>query len=630
VEAGQELYYEALSHMWDREAPPHHTITIDKHTVRIRPRILSALRHLRLRDRSRVLWVDALCINMFDSEEHSAQVRLMGHIFHNAKNVCVWLGDESFKFGAAFALLERLLDITNAVKILKDEELTPDWKPLFDLLSHPIFRRRWIVQEIAMAVSASIHCGTLQMKWSDFEAAVTVLEHMETAGNAILRLLHSLGWMGEFEGLAAPHFIAMTSKIFRKSNAGETTKLLSLEQLVFNFASFQCEPPDVIYALVGLSNDSKNTHPTTTFTRLSSNHRGLARAAPVFSLPISASTARQTFADVVVSLLAVRKAFQRWHTNIEPGRLRLAYEEISIDYHKPIHQIYQEFVAFAIAKSKSLGILCRPWAPVRKGLRFPSWIAMTDRGPFGPNPVNSILKSEDTEADIYIRLNGDPLIGLPGHEPYNASAHIPPRWEWQLNNGHDILTVDGFILDHIQDIEIKAMGGYIAKEWLELGGWLDRSQAPPDQFWRTLVADRAPDGGRPPAFYARICHEIFRKTNSDLDTDGLLRKDVQITSLSVPSFFTEFVKRMQRVIWNKKLIRTSRGYLGLAPASAKAGDLICILYGCTVPVILTQPLPSSRYSHILHGDCYVHGMMDGEALGVQKDYALPSRSFNIG
>jgi hypothetical protein len=43
---------------------------------------------------------------------------------------------------------------------------------------------------------------------------------------------------------------------------------------------------------------------------------------------------------------------------------------------------------------------------------------------------------------------------------------------------------------------------------------------------------------------------------------------------------------------------------------------ICILYGCSVPVVL-RPIRNSEscneFYYELIGECYVHGMMDGEA-----------------
>jgi hypothetical protein len=40
----------------------------------------SALRALRWADKSRVVWIDAVCINQDDIDERSAQVSVMGHV----------------------------------------------------------------------------------------------------------------------------------------------------------------------------------------------------------------------------------------------------------------------------------------------------------------------------------------------------------------------------------------------------------------------------------------------------------------------------------------------------------------------------------------------------------------------
>lgn len=55
----------------------------------------SALRHLRHRDRPRVLWIDSLCINQDDHEEKGWQVDLRGSIFENCSIGLMWLGNRS-------------------------------------------------------------------------------------------------------------------------------------------------------------------------------------------------------------------------------------------------------------------------------------------------------------------------------------------------------------------------------------------------------------------------------------------------------------------------------------------------------------------------------------------------------
>jgi len=55
---------------------------------------------------------------------------------------------------------------------------------------------------------------------------------------------------------------------------------------------------------------------------------------------------------------------------------------------------------------------------------------------------------------------------------------------------------------------------------------------------------------------------------------------------------------------------------GLAPQECKVSDIVCILHGCSVPVILSRDRGRIRSLYKVVGEAYVHGMMDGEAMEV--------------
>jgi hypothetical protein len=57
---------------------------------------------------------------------------------------------------------------------------------------------------------------------------------------------------------------------------------------------------------------------------------------------------------------------------------------------------------------------------------------------------------------------------------------------------------------------------------------------------------------------------------------------------------------------------TGKGYFGLVPAKAQVGDLVCLLLGGDAPVVLRRDESDGLYIYI--GDCYVHGIMNGEAM----------------
>jgi hypothetical protein len=75
---------------------------------------------------------------------------------------------------------------------------------------------------------------------------------------------------------------------------------------------------------------------------------------------------------------------------------------------------------------------------------------------------------------------------------------------------------------------------------------------------------------------------VARYSNHDiLDTSHIIR-------VARSSTIAEFLQRVQAVIWNRYLIRTDGGRLGLVQESAETGDRICILYGCSIPVVLRK------------------------------------------
>jgi hypothetical protein len=61
----------------------------------------------------------------------------------------------------------------------------------------------------------------------------------------------------------------------------------------------------------------------------------------------------------------------------------------------------------------------------------------------------------------------------------------------------------------------------------------------------------------------------------------------------------------------RKAFMTSQGYIGLGPGYLAKGDVVCILFGGTVPFIL-RAQQSDYGGYRVVGEAYVHGIMDGE------------------
>lgn len=60
----------------------------------------------------------------------------------------------------------------------------------------------------------------------------------------------------------------------------------------------------------------------------------------------------------------------------------------------------------------------------------------------------------------------------------------------------------------------------------------------------------------------------------------------------------------------RRLAVTNSGHVGMVPQNCRKGDLVCVLYGCSVPVVL-RALLHSQYQLI--GECYLQGFMEGQA-----------------
>jgi len=86
--------------VWGSPAHPR-TITVNGHKIAGTSELGVALQRLRHDNEKRVLWVDALCINQKDDAEKIMQVGQMKHVFESAREVIVWIGDDSHASKAA-------------------------------------------------------------------------------------------------------------------------------------------------------------------------------------------------------------------------------------------------------------------------------------------------------------------------------------------------------------------------------------------------------------------------------------------------------------------------------------------------------------------------------------------------
>jgi hypothetical protein len=130
--------YEALSYAWGSEDKPQ-SILINNKTLNVTQNLYTALLRLRNHTCSRIIWIDAICINQANEKEKQRQIPLMAEIYAKASRVVVWLGE-------AEADGDRALEVIRLTgeKSVKPPDAEVLQEAVLKLLQRPWFRRIWV------------------------------------------------------------------------------------------------------------------------------------------------------------------------------------------------------------------------------------------------------------------------------------------------------------------------------------------------------------------------------------------------------------------------------------------------------------------------------------------------------
>jgi len=673
--------YEALSWAWG-------TPESDPFTEKIRiatkgeedfffvvpPNLAAALRALRYPQYSRKLWVDAICINQKHTDEKNKQVPMMSRIYRGAEKVCIWLGpaDSDSKMALDF-INNEVLKLQNFDELCDDPHASPKWAAMLNLMKRSWFSRRWVVQEIALAHDAMIYCGRDSLPWKDFADAVQLFVEVETATRRLSEVMkkdptfyHVPGWFEYVSALGASLLVDATGTIFRTSKDESRSPLLSLEYLVSFLSVFEVsEPRDAIYSLLAVAKD--------------------ANPIPVIHAPTKSSVPAEASLE-----------------GLGRNLIRIPYK---VDYQKDVVDIFKDFIQFSIRQSqksdptRALDIICRPWAPMPKRKKsstntavgasrilpeetMPSWISKLKGAAYAMFP--------HTNGEVKMgRKNADPLVGLPSQSQrnYNAAetkAINMSQLYFKKRDNYYSMFVTGFVVERVQKVEVASQSGNIPEEWISLARW-DTTVDPPEEFWRTLVADRGRMGKNPPTYYARACKESIskgdlvcilfgcsvpvilrrrRKTNFEeeqkADDQGFIKAAIWIqrhwrSKISIRNPGNSHVPSINRdnafVGVGNKSPAVEDGYRSdpLSPTSTneefvqqntkklkpkpkpKPHLKISPETGREPSGILTPRTADEqkRYYYEFVGECYVHGMMDGEAIKHQNTEFLKEMVFEL-
>lgn len=174
--------FEAVSYVWGSLIRDE-TITCDGRLLYVTPNLQRALQQVRLKGADRVLWVDSICINQGDDKEKGHQVSLMAQIYSRAERVLITLGADEIS-STHSPITDTLMQEINQMVELAVRRISgkwpwyphdmldhgifsdPRWESFDHLVSHPWFKRGWVVQEAALGQDVRVLWGSNSFHWN--------------------------------------------------------------------------------------------------------------------------------------------------------------------------------------------------------------------------------------------------------------------------------------------------------------------------------------------------------------------------------------------------------------------------------------------------------------------------------
>ena len=556
--------YVALSYAWG-DAKDCRLISINNHELSVTTNLYSAIRRIRSIGDRRRLWTDAICINQEDRQEKEFQVSMMGQIYKQAQVVIADIGEETndseLGFNHGMSIRRALAKLDNSARFTSVDDyeshgLPPlgdiGWTAWSRLLTRPWFSRLWIIQEYALPSNVVMLFGKRHFASDVIPTTVNMMHKYGVAEYD--RPIVDLPLRQQ--AVLGSQKISTLSVVRQAVLDRDHLDLLDLLKLVRGCNV--TDPKDIVYGLLGLASDFD-----------------------VLQIKIDYS---ENFSAQMLYQEVTKKIMQNYN------RIDLLYEA-------------ERAVALP-------GV--------------PSWV------PYWNN-----------------RLDAVPIGLLPSTRPvgsrgYSASGSSKASVEFQ---NQDRLAVRGTRFDGIAVIgsliNVPSPGESTsdAAMWCAYSEWeheardiMNRLKSYPtgcsvfDAYWRTLIVNKTIEGLKPEPEFGEAYKAMFRRPLATKDEvefashpPGLFRLlRFYYDKLVKPSFGKgyahphgrSFFARMSPMVGFRRFGITSLGYVGLFPAQAQKGDVIVIIYGAPRPFVLRP----KHEDYQLIGECYVHGIMDGEAM----------------
>ncbi|RMZ86881.1 hypothetical protein DV736_g5892, partial [Chaetothyriales sp. CBS 134916] len=577
------LSYEALSYTWGEKGPVG-VIDLNGWPFPIRSNLADALRHLRLKDKPRTLWIDALCIDQINVEERNTQVGRMRDIYKSASRVLVFLGQAADDSDMAMDLITGDLDAG-----CEEAEMPQSFELDFE--------------QTGQMDTSQENASNRDRDAPDAESISPGGEGIPTGGDCLQERL----------------------KFQRSSTTIQKKKKQSLE--AFN-SSMERIRQIHIDSLCPIATDTKLVDGQDAISPGSSDIRKLSNGTLLHDQKSRAENPR----DKIFALVG-----------LTPEKDRLA---LSPDYSKSTAQVYAETTKHVITSTGCLDILSYNTNSQNTESPLPSWVsdwrlrasrayplyASDIYHACGGLPACVYPPSVGPSSD----LNSITLGGILIDRVSDVSEVITLKG---LRSGYLselrqlIRKLEHMLLQIICRRRFQFQFPFTNAG--DLAAWrqtfaLDPDPRNSDQFWRTLIANRTITYEAPaPAIYAEIFEMLFYQCDNVparrvLDEGLRSRTGLDFPRLQtaqpsrIPVDYRPGLPEAQRMahytrplvtelirLASRVLFVTEAGRMGIAPEGVRSGDKVVILMGGDMPFIV-RDRESNDASIQFISESYVH------------------------
>jgi Heterokaryon incompatibility protein (HET) len=542
-----------LSYVWG-DATQKFPILLNGHVFHVTLNLLQALERLQHADYTVPIWIDAICINQADEQEKGQQIKRMGDIYRSAQLVVGMLGPAADNSDTAMKALgflgQQALDMPDGPCLRERLELAAQILPTDTSDSALAFP--------TAAVVALMGRPWWQRIWIVQEVVLAKNVYMICGDMDVPFYLLSLAFAALFE-------LPMVNAY----GGGALEARIAPLRPIFN-----CSPRLLQAAAQGHAQDRQPL---------------LQRINEAQCLQAKVTK------DHIYALLGMVSDIDRLG--------------IRLDYSKSCAEAFTQVAQGLLVRQRSLQILSRCQMPKRvEGLPswVPDWSQRTDLTIWDAKRPLYRAGGSDGSTSITIR---DRTLGLSGALA-SIVKEIGPSW-----NDNDLVDDPRFIRGCLAEIEAfarKSCHAYYSDQELDAA------------IYRTPILDSElsihPEQGRikiraGPG--ARAAFAAFRSVHdSNID-------DLQLGQRADANGLFLYKASMVVALSGRCIFATDEGYLGLGPRNLKAGDLMCVVPGAEVPFALRERddrvgrlkrtfWRKERRECELVGECYVHGIMDGE------------------